>query len=118
MRCVLNPSFPVPFILQCYLARSRLRQTHWVAHACSRGPQHCSSRDERLEFVRLRKDLWETMDGTIDYLNLIFDATFCEEKVLAKVVFRSYGRTSSAILRPSTWLLSYSELATYKVLPV
>jgi hypothetical protein len=49
-------------------------------------------RDERLEFLRLRKDLWETRDGTISYVNLIFDATFCGANVLAKVVFRSYGK--------------------------
>ena len=50
-----------------------------------------TQQDEPLKFVRLRKDLWETRDGTIDYLNLIFEATFYEKRVLAKVVFRSYG---------------------------
>ena len=53
---------------------------------------------ERLKFLRLRKDLWETRDGTIDYLNLIFDATFREKKVLAKVVFRSYGEDAHLFL--------------------
>ena len=46
---------------------------------------------EPLEFKQLRKDLWETGDGTIDYRNLIFDATLRGEAVLAKVVLRSYG---------------------------
>jgi hypothetical protein len=51
-----------------------------------------TQRDERLQFLCLRKDIWETKDGTIDYVNLIFDATFCGEQVLSKVVFRSYGK--------------------------
>jgi hypothetical protein len=55
-------------------------------------------RDARLEFVQLRKDFWKTRDGTIEYLNLIFDATFCGENVLAKVVFRPYGKDVHAHL--------------------
>ena len=44
-----------------------------------------TGRDEELEFKRLRKDLWETGMGRIDYLNLIFDATLGEKDALAKV---------------------------------
>ena len=57
-----------------------------------------TNRDERLEFKQLRKDSWETGDGTIDYRNLIFDATFNEEAVLAKVVLRRYGKDVHAHL--------------------
>ena len=53
---------------------------------------------EQLEFKQLRKDFWETGDGTIDYRNLIFDATFSGGAVLAKVVFRSYGKDVHAHL--------------------
>jgi len=90
MRCVLNP---VPFILTTLPSPRRPPAS---PPGCPRVfPEVHSTvtlRNERLEFVRLRKDLWETRDGTIDYLNLIFDAMFCGEKVLAKVVFRSYGK--------------------------
>ena len=47
---------------------------------------------EQLEFKQLRKDFWETGDGMIDYMNLIFDATLNGRAVFAKVVFRSYGK--------------------------
>lgn len=57
-----------------------------------------TEQDEPLEFKRLRKDLWETNEGTINFLNLIFDATLGAEKVLAKVVFRSYGKDVHAYL--------------------
>jgi len=50
-----------------------------------------NDQNERLEFIRPRKDLWETRDGTIDYLNFIYDATLGGTKVLAKVVLRPYG---------------------------
>jgi hypothetical protein len=52
-----------------------------------------TGQDERLEFMRLRKEHWETRDGTIDYMNLIFDATqLGGVEVLAKIVLRSYGK--------------------------
>ena len=51
-----------------------------------------TNQNKRLEFIRPRKDLWDTQDGTIDYSNLFYDASFGEEKVLAKVVCRSYGK--------------------------
>ena len=57
-----------------------------------------TDQDEPLEFKRLRIDLWETNEGTIDFLNLIFNATLGAEKVLAKVVFRSYGNDVHAYL--------------------
>ena len=57
-----------------------------------------TNQDERLEFKQLRKNPWETGDGTIDYLNLIFNATLNGEVVLAKVVFRSYGKDVHAHL--------------------
>jgi hypothetical protein len=51
-----------------------------------------SNQEEQLEFKKLRKDLWLTEDGIIDYLNLIFDANLGGTTVLAKVLFRSYGK--------------------------
>jgi len=57
-----------------------------------------SDQNQRLEFIRPRKDLWETRDGTIDYLNFIYDATLGGTKVLAKVVLRSYGTEVHAYL--------------------
>ena len=57
-----------------------------------------TKRDERLEFKKLRKDHWDTGDGTIDYRNLIFDATLDGKAVFAKVVFRSYGKDVHARL--------------------
>ena len=57
-----------------------------------------SDQNQRLEFIRPRKDLWETRDGIIDYLNFIYDATLCGTKVLAKVVLRSYGTEVHAYL--------------------
>jgi hypothetical protein len=51
-----------------------------------------TGQDERLEFMRLHKEHWETRDGTIDYMNLIFDATLGGVEVLAKIVLRSYGK--------------------------
>ena len=57
-----------------------------------------TERGEPLEFKQLRKDYWETWDGTIEYRNLIFDATFNGESVLAKVVFRPYGKDVHAHL--------------------
>jgi hypothetical protein len=57
-----------------------------------------TDQNERLEFIRPRKDLWDTKDGTIDYVNLIYDANFGGEKVLAKVVLRSYGKDVHAHL--------------------
>jgi Phosphotransferase enzyme family len=51
-----------------------------------------TDQDERLEFMRLRKEHWETGDGTIDYMNLIFDATLGSVGVFAKIVLRSYGK--------------------------
>jgi hypothetical protein len=51
-----------------------------------------TNRRERLEFVRPRKDLWETADGTIDYLNLIYDAKLGGAEVFAKVVLHPYGK--------------------------
>ena len=50
------------------------------------------TKQKRLEFIRPRKDLWDTQDGTIDYSNLFYDASFGGEKVLASVVCRSYGK--------------------------
>jgi serine/threonine protein kinase len=57
-----------------------------------------TNQNERLEFKNLRKDLWETSEGTIDYLNLIFEATLGEINVLAKVVLRPYGNNVHAHL--------------------
>jgi hypothetical protein len=57
-----------------------------------------SNQEEHLEFTKLRKDLWQTGDGTIDYLNLIFDANLSGTKVLAKVVLRPYGKNVHAHL--------------------
>jgi hypothetical protein len=57
-----------------------------------------TNQDEPLEFKGLRRDLWETNEGTIDFLNLIFDATLGGDKVLAKVVFRPYGKDVHAYL--------------------
>ena len=57
-----------------------------------------TNKDERLEFTNLRKELWETGEGTINYLNLIFDATLDGGAVLAKVVFRPYGKDVHAHL--------------------
>ena len=51
-----------------------------------------TDRNERLEFIRPRKDLWSTNDGTMDCLNLIYEANFGGENALAKVVPRSYGK--------------------------
>ena len=51
-----------------------------------------TNQDERLEFNRLCKEHWEANIGTIDFLNLIFDATLGGLNVLAKVVFRAYGQ--------------------------
>jgi hypothetical protein len=67
-----------------------------------------TDQNERLGFVWPRKDLWETADGTIDYLNLIYDASFGGTEVLAKVVLIRMAPIS----RPSTWHLSYMELPT------
>jgi hypothetical protein len=57
-----------------------------------------TDRDVPLEFKRLCSDLWETSEGKIDFLNLIFDATLGGDKVLAKVVFRPYGEDVHAYL--------------------
>jgi len=57
-----------------------------------------TKQDALLEFKGLREDLWATDAGTIDFMNLIFDATLGGEKVLAKVVFRSYGKDVHAHL--------------------
>ena len=57
-----------------------------------------TDQNEPLEFLRPRKDLWETADGTIDYRNLIYDASFGGVKMLAKVVLRSYGKDVHAHL--------------------
>jgi len=57
-----------------------------------------TNQDLPLEFKQLRRDLWETDEGRIDFLNLIFDATLGGEKVLAKVLFRSYGKDVHAHL--------------------
>ena len=51
-----------------------------------------TKQNERLAFIRPRKDFWETQDGTIDYSNLFYDANFGGKMVLAKVVCRSYGK--------------------------
>ena len=50
-----------------------------------------TNQDQPLEFIQLRKDLWDTDDETVNYLNLIYEANFAREKVLAKVVPCSYG---------------------------
>jgi len=48
--------------------------------------------NQRLEFIRPRKEFWETAVGTIDYRNLIYDARFGGIGVLAKVLpHPSYG---------------------------
>ena len=57
-----------------------------------------TNKNEPLEFKRLRKDLWAANEGTIDFLNLIFEATLSGNKVLAKVVHRSYGKDVHAHL--------------------
>ena len=72
-----------------------------------------TDQNERLEFIRPRKDLWETRDGTIDYLNFIYDATLGGTKVLAKVVLRSYGTEVHAHLATrhmAPQLLGYSDV--------
>jgi len=88
MRCVLNPSFPVLRMLPS--PRPPPANTPGFPRVFSAVRNTETQQIEPLEFVRLRKDLWETRDETIDYLNLIFDATFHGKNVLAKVVFRSY----------------------------
>ena len=50
-----------------------------------------TNQDEPLQFIRLRKDLWSTDSGIVNYLNLIYEANFAGEEVLAKVVPCSYG---------------------------
>ena len=57
-----------------------------------------ADRNERLEFIRPRKDLWSTNEGTMDCLNLIYEANFGGENALAKVVPRSYGKDVHAHL--------------------
>jgi thiamine kinase-like enzyme len=57
-----------------------------------------TSQNEKLEFIEFRKDLWWTNEGRIDYLNLIFKATFGGIKVFAKVVLRPYGKDVHAHL--------------------
>ena len=57
-----------------------------------------TDQDERLEFLLLRKDLWETSLGTIDYRNLIYNANLGGVEVLAKVVQPSYGKNVHALL--------------------
>ena len=51
-----------------------------------------TDQNETLEFTRPRKDLWSTNNGTVDHLNLIYEANFAGQKVLAKVVPCSYGK--------------------------
>ena len=50
-----------------------------------------TKQNERLEFSRPRKDLWQTQNGGVDFINLFFDAALGGVDVLAKVVTRSYG---------------------------
>ena len=72
-----------------------------------------NDQNERLEFIRPRKDLWETRDGTIDYLNFIYDATLGGTKVLAKVVLRPYRtevHTRLATRDMVPQLLGYSDV--------
>ena len=57
-----------------------------------------TDQDERLEFLLLRKDLWETSLGTIDYRNLIYNANLSGVEVLVKVVLPSYGKDVHALL--------------------
>ncbi|CAG8713163.1 5415_t:CDS:1 [Acaulospora colombiana] len=45
----------------------------------------------QLEFKKLRKEHWQVAGQTINYLNLIFDATLDGINVLAKVLLRPYG---------------------------
>ena len=52
-----------------------------------------TNQNQPLEFIRPRKDLWSTNNGTMDYLNLIYEANFAGQKVLAKVVPCSYVPT-------------------------
>ena len=73
-----------------------------------------TNKNEPLEFKRLRKDLWATNEGTIDFLNLIFEATLGGNKVLAKVVHRLYGKDVHAHLAPRRWPLGYIERPVYK----
>ena len=68
---------------------------------------------EQLEFKQLRKDFWETGDGMIDHMNLIFDATLNGRAVFAKVVFRSYGKdvhSHLAAQRMAPWLHGMSDV--------
>ncbi|CAG8692906.1 4756_t:CDS:2, partial [Acaulospora colombiana] len=57
-----------------------------------------TNQNEKLEFKKLLKEHWETSIGTIDYLNLLFDATLGGTKVFAKVVLRPYGKEVHARL--------------------
>ncbi|PVF96185.1 hypothetical protein CPB86DRAFT_816556 [Serendipita vermifera] len=57
-----------------------------------------TDQNEQLQFKKLRKDFWQTTSGTIDYLNLIFDANLGGKNVLAKVVLRPYGKDVHAHL--------------------
>jgi hypothetical protein len=72
-----------------------------------------TNQNEQLIFDKLRKDLWQTGDGTIDYMNLIFGATLGETKVLAKVVLRPYGKDVHAHLAAqhmAPWLYGTSDV--------
>jgi serine/threonine protein kinase len=57
-----------------------------------------TGQNERLEFKKLRKDLWNTGEGIIDYMNLIFEANLGGINVIAKVVLRPYGKDVHARL--------------------